>query len=231
MNGGLSDMVHLGNEWDDILKDEFSSDYYKRIRYFLKKEYAEQTIYPPMDCIFNALKYTSYSDVKAVLLGQDPYHGPGQAHGLCFSVQPGVTPPPSLKNMFQELSDDLGIVPPKDGTLTKWAQQGVLLLNTTLTVRRGQANSHKNLGWQTFTDAVIRKLNEHPEPVVFLLWGGNARSKKPLITSSQHLILETVHPSPLSAYNGFFGCRHFSKTNAFLESHGIAPIDWDLNTP
>ncbi len=231
MNGGLSDMVHLGNEWDDILKDEFSSDYYKRIRYFLKKEYAEQTIYPPMDCIFNALKYTSYSDVKAVLLGQDPYHGPGQAHGLCFSVQPGVTPPPSLKNMFQELSDDLGIVPPKDGTLTKWAQQGVLLLNTTLTVRRGQANSHKNLGWQTFTDAVIRKLNEHPEPVVFLLWGGNARSKKPLITSPQHLILETVHPSPLSAYNGFFGCRHFSKTNAFLESHGIAPIDWDLNTP
>lgn len=230
MNGGLSDMVHLGNEWDDILKDEFSSDYYKRIRYFLKKEYAEQTIYPPMDCIFNALKYTSYSDVKAVLLGQDPYHGPGQAHGLCFSVQPGVTPPPSLKNMFQELSDDLGIVPPKDGTLTKWAQQGVLLLNTTLTVRRGQANSHKNLGWQTFTDAVIRKLNEHPEPVVFLLWGGNARSKKPLITSPQHLILETVHPSPLSAYNGFFGCRHFSKTNAFLESHGIAPIDWDLNT-
>lgn len=231
MNGGLSDMVHLGNEWDDILKDEFSSDYYKRIRYFLKKEYAEQTIYPPMDCIFNALKYTSYSDVKAVLLGQDPYHGPGQAHGLCFSVQPGVTPPPSLKNMFQELSDDLGIVPPKDGTLTKWAQQGVLLLNTTLTVRRGQANSHKNLGWQTFTNAVIRKLNEHPEPVVFLLWGGNARSKKPLITSPQHLILETVHPSPLSAYNGFFGCRHFSKTNAFLESHGIAPIDWDLNTP
>lgn len=224
-------MVHLGNEWDDILKDEFSSDYYKRIRYFLKKEYAEQTIYPPMDCIFNALKYTSYSDVKAVLLGQDPYHGPGQAHGLCFSVQPGVTPPPSLKNMFQELSDDLGIVPPKDGTLTKWAQEGVLLLNTTLTVRRGQANSHKNLGWQTFTDAVIRKLNEHPEPVVFLLWGGNARSKKPLITSPQHLILETVHPSPLSAYNGFFGCRHFSKTNAFLESHGIAPIDWDLNTP
>ena len=160
MNGGLSDMVHLGNEWDDILKDEFSSDYYKRIRYFLKKEYAEQTIYPPMDCIFNALKYTSYSDVKAVLLGQDPYHGPGQAHGLCFSVQPGVTPPPSLKNMFQELSDDLGIVPPKDGTLTKWAQQGVLLLNTTLTVRRGQANSHKNLGWSTFTDAVIRKLNQ-----------------------------------------------------------------------
>ena len=222
-------MVHLGNEWDGILEEEFASDYYKRIRYFLKKEYAEQTINPPMDCIFNALKYTSYSDVKAVLLGQDPYHGPGQAHGLCFSVQPGVTPPPSLKNMFQELESDLGIAPPQDGTLTKWAQQGVLLLNTTLTVRRGQANSHKNLGWSTFTDAVIRKLNEREQPIVFLLWGGNARSKKPLITNPQHLILETVHPSPLSAYNGFFGCRHFSKTNDFLQAHGIAPVDWDLN--
>ena len=166
-----------------------------------------------------------------MLLGQDPYHGPGQAHGLCFSVQPGVEPPPSLKNMFRELETDLGIAPPLDGTLTKWARQGVLLLNTTLTVRRGQANSHKNLGWVTFTDAVIRKLNAREQPIVFLLWGGNARSKKPLITNPQHLILETVHPSPLSAYNGFFGCRHFSRTNAFLESHGIAPIDWDLNTP
>lgn len=224
-------MVHLGNEWDEILKDEFASDYYKRIRYFLKKEYKEQTIYPPMDCIFNALKYTSYSDVKTVLLGQDPYHEPGQAHGLCFSVQPGVEQPPSLRNIFRELESDLGIAPPVNGTLTKWAKQGVLLLNTTLTVRRGYANSHKNLGWVTFTDAVIRKLNEREQPIVFLLWGGNARSKRTLITNPQHLILETVHPSPLSAYNGFFGCRHFSRTNDFLTAHGIAPIDWDLNTP
>ncbi|MBS5703206.1 MAG: uracil-DNA glycosylase, partial [Butyricicoccus pullicaecorum] len=199
--------------------------------YWLKKEYAEQTIYPPMEDIFNALRYTPYHDVKAVLLGQDPYHGPGQAHGLCFSVREGVEPPPSLKNIFQELESDLGFPPPQNGTLTKWAQQGVLLLNTTLTVRRGQANSHKNIGWTTFTDAVIRKLNERETPIVFLLWGGNARSKKPLITNPSHLILETVHPSPLSAYGGFFGCRHFSRCNEFLQAHGEAPIDWNLNTP
>ena len=213
-------MVHLGNDWDEILAGEFEQDYYKRIRYWLKKEYAEQTIYPAAENIFNALRYTPYSKVKAVILGQDPYHGPGQAHGLCFSVQPGVQPPPSLQNIFKELQSDLGIVPPKDGTLTKWAERGVLMLNTTLTVRRGQANSHKNLGWTTFTD--------HEQPIVFLLWGGNARSKKKLITAPQHLVLESVHPSPLSAYNGFFGCKHFSKCNAFLEAHGIDPIDWDL---
>lgn len=224
-------MVHLGNEWDEILKDEFEKDYYKKIRFFLKKEYAEQTVYPPMNDIFNALKYTSYSSVKAVLLGQDPYHGPGQAHGMCFSVQPGIDPPPSLKNIFKELESDLGMKPPANSTLTKWAEQGVLMLNTVLTVRQGQANSHKNLGWTTFTDAVISKLNERETPIVFLLWGGNARSKKPLITNPRHLILETVHPSPLSAYGGFFGCRHFSKCNAFLEENSIAPIDWDLNTP
>ena len=161
-------MVHLGNDWDDILADEFEQEYYKRIRYWLKKEYAEQTIYPPMNDIFNALKYTAYADVKAVILGQDPYHGPGQAHGLCFSVQPGVQPPPSLQNIFRELHDDLGIQPPRDGTLTKWAARGVLLLNTTLTVRRGQANSHRNIGWTTFTDHVIQKLNAHERPIVFL---------------------------------------------------------------
>lgn len=224
-------MVHLDNDWDDILASEFQSDYYKKIRYWLKKEYAEQTIYPPMEDIFNALRYTPYQDVKAVLLGQDPYHGPGQAHGLCFSVKEGVPPPPSLKNIFQELESDLGFPPPQNGTLTKWAEQGVLMLNTTLTVRRGQANSHKNLGWTTFTDAIIRKLNERETPIVFLLWGGNARSKVKLITNPNHLILESVHPSPLSAYGGFFGCRHFSRCNEFLQAHGETPIDWDLSTP
>ena len=221
-------MVHLGNEWDEILREEFESDYYRRIRAILKKEYAEYEIYPPKEDIFNALRYTSYSDVKAVLLGQDPYHGPGQAHGLCFSVRPGVEPPPSLKNIFRELETDMGLEPPTSGFLTPWAQEGVLLLNTTLTVRRGQANSHKNLGWTQFTDAVIRKLNDRTQPIVFLLWGGNARSKRELITNPQHLVLETVHPSPLSAYNGFFGCRHFSQCNEFLMKNGVAPIDWTL---
>ena len=221
-------MVHLGNEWDEILREEFESDYYRRIRAILKKEYAEYEIYPPKEDIFKALRYTSYSDVKAVLLGQDPYHGPGQAHGLCFSVRPGVEPPPSLKNIFRELETDMGLEPPTSGCLTPWAQEGVLLLNTTLTVRRGQANSHKNLGWTQFTDAVIRKLNDRTQPIVFLLWGGNARSKRELITNPQHLVLETVHPSPLSAYNGFFGCRHFSQCNEFLMKNGVAPIDWTL---
>ena len=221
-------MVHLGNEWDEILRAEFESDYYRRIRAILKKEYAEYEIYPPKEDIFNALRYTSYSDVKAVLLGQDPYHGPGQAHGLCFSVRPGVEPPPSLKNIFRELETDMGLEPPTSGCLTPWAQEGVVLLNTTLTVRRGQANSHKNLGWTQFTDAVIRKLNDRTQPIVFLLWGGNARSKRELITNPQHLVLETVHPSPLSAYNGFFGCRHFSQCNDFLMKNGVAPIDWTL---
>lgn len=224
-------MVHIGNDWDDVLADDFQSDTYKRIRYWLKKEYAEQTIYPPMEDIFNALRYTPYHSVKAVLLGQDPYHGPGQAHGLCFSVQEGVEPPPSLKNIFKELESDLGYPPPQNGTLTKWAKQGVLMLNTTLTVRRGQANSHKNIGWIGFTDGIIRKLNDRETPIVFLLWGGNARSKKPLITNPQHLVLETVHPSPLSAFGGFFGYRHFSKCNEFLQAHGETPIDWNLNTP
>lgn len=221
-------MVHIGNDWDTLLEEEFASDYYQHIRALLKQEYAEHEIYPPMQDIFNALRYTPYHSVKAVLLGQDPYHGPGQAHGLCFSVRPGVEPPPSLKNMFRELQTDMGLPLPTSGCLIPWAKQGVLMLNTTLTVRRGQANSHKNLGWSQLTDTIIRKLNAHESPIVFLLWGSNARSKKELITDPRHLILETVHPSPLSAHGGFFGCRHFSQCNEFLMRNGIAPIDWTL---
>lgn len=221
-------MVQIGNDWDELLKDEFNSDYYAQIRAFLKQEYASHEVYPPMEDIFNALRYTSYADVKAVLLGQDPYHGPGQAHGLCFSVRPGVAPPPSLQNIFKELQSDMGLPAPHSGCLIPWAQEGVLMLNTTLTVRRGQANSHSKIGWTRFTDAIIQKLNDHDRPIVFLLWGSNARSKKALITNPNHLILETVHPSPLSAHQGFFGCRHFSQCNEFLMAHGIAPIDWTL---
>lgn len=221
-------MVQIGNEWDEILKDEFQSDYYAQIRETLKQEYASHEIYPPMQDIFNALRYTSYSDVKAVLLGQDPYHGPGQAHGLCFSVRPGVALPPSLQNIFKELQSDMGLPAPHSGCLIPWAKEGVLMLNTTLTVRRGQANSHSKIGWTKFTDAIIQKLNDHEQPIVFLLWGSNARSKKALITNPNHLILETVHPSPLSAHQGFFGSRHFSQCNEFLMAHGIAPIDWTL---
>lgn len=221
-------MIQIGNEWDEILKDEFQSDYYAQIRETLKQEYASHEIYPPMQDIFNALRYTSYSDVKAVLLGQDPYHGPGQAHGLCFSVRPGVAPPPSLQNIFKELQSDMGLPAPHSGCLIPWAKEGVLMLNTTLTVRRGQANSHSKIGWTKFTDAIIQKFNDHEQPIVFLLWGSNARSKKALITNPNHLILETVHPSPLSAHQGFFGSRHFSQCNEFLMAHGIAPIDWTL---
>ena len=221
-------MVSLGNDWDEVLAGEFEQDYFQRICETLKKEYAEYEIYPPKDCVFNALRTTPYSKVKAVILGQDPYHGPGQAHGLCFSVQPGVQPPPSLQNIFKELKSDLGIDPPQNGTLTKWAEHGVLMLNTTLTVRRGQANSHKNIGWTTFTDHVIQKLNEHEQPIVFLLWGANARSKKAFITAPQHLALEAAHPSPLSAYNGFFGCKHFTKCNDYLRAAGVEPVDWRL---
>lgn len=221
-------MIQIGNEWDEILKDEFQSDYYAQIRETLKQEYASHEIYPPMQDIFNALRYTSYSDVKAVLLGQDPYHGPGQAHGLCFSVRPGVAPPPSLQNIFKELQSDMGLPTPHSGCLIPWAKEGVLMLNTTLTVRRSQANSHSKIGWTKFTDAIIQKLNDHEQPIVFLLWGSNARSKKALITNPNHLILETVHPSPLSAHQGFFGSRHFSQCNEFLMAHGIAPIDWTL---
>lgn len=223
-------MVHIGNDWDELLRDEFSQDYYKKIRFFLKQEYETHTIYPPKDDIFNALRYTAYQQVKVVLLGQDPYHGQGQAHGLCFSVQPGVKVPPSLQNMFKELHTDLGLPIPASGTLTKWAQQGVLLLNTVLTVREGAPNSHKNLGWTTFTDHVISHLNDRETPLVFLLWGKNARDKKGLISNPKHCILEAPHPSPLSAYNGFFGCKHFSKANAFLKKTNQTLVDWDLTT-
>lgn len=221
-------MVNIGNEWDELLKDEFQKEYYLKLRQILAHEYRTQTIYPDMYDIFNALKYTSYSDVKAVILGQDPYHGPGQAHGLCFSVKKGVQPPPSLQNIFKEIQSDLGIAPPNHGELTAWAQRGVLLLNTALTVRAGQANSHKGLGWETFTDRVIALLNERETPIVFLLWGANARQKAALISNPAHLKLTCAHPSPLSAFNGFFGCKHFSKANEFLTAHGMKEIDWSI---
>lgn len=222
-------MVHIGNEWDELLKGEFEKEYYLKLRKFLAYEYKHGTVYPDMYDIFNGLKYTSYSDVKAVILGQDPYHGKGQAHGLCFSVKKGVPQPPSLQNIFKELQADLGITPPSHGELTDWTRQGVMLLNTVLTVREGQANSHKSKGWEIFTDRVIELLNEREQPMVFLLWGANARAKTALITNPRHLILTCAHPSPLSAYNGFFGCRHFSKTNEFLQSIGQTPIDWRIS--
>ncbi len=221
-------MVSIGNDWDGILADLFESENYKKIRGFLKKEYSNYTVYPSMYDIFNAFKLTPYEKVKAVLLGQDPYHEPGQAQGLCFSVKEGVPKPPSLVNIFKEMKSDLGYDPSESGDLTKWAKEGVLLLNTTLTVRRAQANSHKNCGWTEFTDEVIRRLSARETPMVFILWGGNARAKKPLIDGEKHLILECAHPSPLSCYNGFFGCRHFSKTNAFLQAKGLGEIDWKL---
>ena len=221
-------MVHFNNDWDEVLAGEFDQEYYKRIRYFLKQEYAEQTVYPPMEYIFNALRLTPYSSVKAVILGQDPYHGPGQAHGLCFSVQPGVKVPPSLQNIYKELKSDLGIDPPKDGTLTKWAKQGVLMLNTVLTVRAHQANSHRGMGWEQFTDAAIRILNEQDRPIVFILWGSPAQKKAQMLNNPKHLILKAPHPSPLSAYRGFFGSRPFSQTNEFLVKNGLEPIDWQI---
>ena len=222
-------MVNIGNEWDEILKGEFEKEYYLNLREFLKKEYFTYHIYPNMYDIFNALKYTSYSDVKAVIIGQDPYHGQGQAHGMCFSVQKGVAVPPSLQNIYKEIYSDLGIPPANHGYLKKWADSGVLMMNAVLTVREGQANSHKGKGWEIFTDRVIELLNEREKPIVFLLWGGNAKQKMRLITNPNHLILQAAHPSPLSAFNGFFGCRHFSKANEFLANHGIEPIDWRID--
>ena len=220
-------MVHIGNDWDALLAEEFQKDYYLQLRQFLKQEYSSVRIYPPMNDIFNALKKTAYHDVRAVILGQDPYHGAGQAHGMCFSVQDGVTPPPSLVNIFKELKADLGIEPPKSGNLTRWAEHGVLLLNTVLAVRAGQPNSHKGKGWEPLTDRIISLLNDRQDPVVFLLWGNHAKQKMELITNPRHLILTAAHPSPYSA-TGFFGCRHFSKTNAFLKQHGLSQIDWRL---
>ena len=219
-------MVSLGNDWDLALKGEFESDYYLKLREFLKSEYSTRRIYPPMGDIYNALRYTSLEETKVVILGQDPYHGEGQAHGLCFSVKPGVKFPPSLNNIFKELQSEYGMEIPKTGELSGWANQGVLLLNTTLTVRESQPQSHKGFGWETLTDKIIAKTNEKNSPVVFLLWGSNARAKKALITNPMHLVLECAHPSPLSAYAGFFGCNHFRLANEFLEKNGLSPINW-----
>lgn len=222
-------MVNLGNDWDELLVDEFKKPYYLELREFLKEEYRTKVIYPNMYNIFEALKHTSYKDTKVLILGQDPYHGENQAHGLAFSVQPNVAIPPSLLNMYKELKNDIGCFIPNNGYLIPWADQGVLLLNTALTVRAHEANSHKGKGWEVFTDRIIKLLNDRNDPVIFVLWGANARKKKELIDSSRHYILEAPHPSPLSASRGFFGCRHFSKINEILISIGKTPIDWQIN--
>ncbi|MBQ8428276.1 MAG: uracil-DNA glycosylase [Clostridia bacterium] len=220
-------MIDLG-EWNSVLAPLFADERYQKIRSFLIEEYKTRTIYPNMYDLYNCFRYTPFSSLKVVLLGQDPYHGEGQAHGLCFSVQDGVPFPPSLDNIFKELHSDIGCDLPHSGNLTKWAKEGVLLLNTSLTVREHQANSHSKCGWAWFTDSVIRLISEQKENVVFILWGGNARSKKALIDTKKHYVIESVHPSPLSAYNGFFGSKPFSKTNEYLSSKGLPTIDWDL---
>lgn len=221
--------VKIEPGWKALLKEEFSKPYFEQITLHLKTEKAQgKTIYPPGSLIFNAFDTTPIDKVKVVIIGQDPYHGPGQAHGLCFSVQTGVPPPPSLVNIFKELHDDIGITIPKHGNLTHWAQQGVFLLNASLTVRAGEPMSHAKIGWAQFTDTVIKKISDAKEHVVFLLWGKFAQEKKTLIDESKHLILRSVHPSPLSAHAGFFGCKHFSKTNQYLVSKGIDPVDWQV---
>lgn len=219
-------MVNLGNDWDAILSDEWEKPYYKQLRSFLKNEYSTQRIFPDMHDIFNALKYTSFEDTKVVIIGQDPYHGFGQAHGLCFSVKEGVPHPPSLKNIFKELYSDVGREITPSGELTDWAKQGVLLLNAVLTVREGNPNSHKGMGWERFTDRVISELNRKETPVVFLLWGAYAQKKAEIITNPLHKKLMSVHPSPLSASRGFMGCKHFSKTNQLLREAGLLEINW-----
>lgn len=221
-------MVNIGNSWDEKLKGEFDKPYYIKLRQFLISEYKTRNVFPDMNNIFNALKFTSYEDVKVVILGQDPYHGAGQAHGLSFSVQPGVRIPPSLLNMYKELKSDLECYIPNNGYLVPWAKQGVLLLNAVLTVREGEANSHKNKGWECFTDRIITLLNEREKPIVFLLWGNNAKEKMKFITNPNHYILTSVHPSPLSATRGFMGCKHFSKTNDILKSLEQKEIDWQI---
>ncbi|HGM3505638.1 TPA: uracil-DNA glycosylase [Clostridioides difficile] len=221
-------MVNLGNDWDELLKEEFEKDYYLNLRKFLIEEYKTRQIFPNMHNIYEALKHTSYKDTKVLILGQDPYHGDNQAHGLAFSVQPQVKTPPSLLNMYKELKDDLGCFIPNNGYLMPWADQGVLLLNTALTVRAHEANSHKNKGWEIFTDRVISILSKREDPVIFVLWGSNARKKVELIDTSKHYILEAPHPSPLSASKGFFGCKHFSKINEILEKLGKGPINWQI---
>lgn len=221
-------MVNLNNDWDEILKDEFEKEYYQKLRKFLITEYKSETIYPKMENIFSALKLTSYKDCKVLILGQDPYHGPNQAHGLAFSVNIGIKTPPSLQNMYKELRDELGLYVPNNGYLVPWAEQGILLLNTALTVRAGAANSHSKVGWEIFTDSIIKYLNDREDPVIFVLWGGNARKKKAFINTDRHYILEAAHPSPLSAHNGFLGCGHFKKINEILSSLGKKEINWQI---
>ncbi|CEN92420.1 MAG: uracil-DNA glycosylase [Paeniclostridium sp.] len=221
-------MINIGNDWDELLKGEFEKPYYLELREFLKNEYSTKIIYPNMYDIFNALKYTSYKDTKVLILGQDPYHGENQAHGLAFSVKPGVKTPPSLLNMYKELNSEYGCFIPNNGFLVPWTEQGVLLLNTALTVRAHEANSHKGKGWEIFTDNIIKLLNERQDPVIFVLWGNNARSKKKLIDTQKHYIIESAHPSPLSASRGFFGSKPFSKINEILISLGKMPIDWQI---
>ena len=221
-------MPPIRNDWADKLRPEYKKDYYKKLFAFIGNEYATHTVYPPGDDIFNAFHMTPLANVKVVIIGQDPYHEPGQAHGLSFSVKPGVDIPPSLENIYKELQTDCGCYIPNNGYLVKWAEQGVLLLNAVLTVRAHAAASHRGKGWEEFTDAAIRILNEEDRPIVFLLWGSFARSKKEMLSNPKHLILEAPHPSPLSAYRGFFGCKHFSKANAFLAEQGVSPIDWQI---
>lgn len=220
--------IPITNEWQPIIEEATNTESYQRLRAFLKKEYATHTIYPSMHHIWTAFQWTDYKDVKVVILGQDPYHGEGQAHGLSFSVQPGIAPPPSLKNMYKELEEDLGIQPVSHGFLKSWADQGVFLLNTVLTVRKGAAHSHRDKGWEAVTDFAIASLNQRKEPIVFLLWGAAAQKKRPLIDESKHTVLTAPHPSPLSAYRGFFGSKPFSKTNDRLKASGQDSIDWQL---
>ena len=222
-------MAMIDNDWLPCIQDEFKKPYYKELYRFIRQEYNTRVVYPPADDIFNAFHLTPLSEVKALILGQDPYHGPRQAHGLCFSVLPDQSEiPPSLQNIYQELKEDLGCFIPNNGYLEKWARQGVLMLNTVLTERAHQPGSHQGRGWEQFTDAIIQAVNAQERPVVYLLWGRPAQSKIPMLTNPGHLILKAPHPSPLSAFRGFFGCKHFSQANAFLESHGISPIDWQI---
>ncbi len=221
-------MPTINGDWLEALKGEFRKEYYKKLFDKVNEEYRSRLIFPPANDVFNAFHLTPLKEVKVVILGQDPYHGENQAHGLCFSVKPGVEIPPSLVNIYKELQDDLGCSIPNHGHLTKWAKQGVLMLNTVLTVRAHQANSHRAIGWEEFTDAAIRVLNEQGRPIVFILWGRPAQTKKTMLNNPNHLILEAPHPSPLSAYRGFFGSKPFSQANRFLEEHGVEPIDWQI---
>ena len=221
-------MGAIQNDWLEPLAPEFKKPYYAKLYKTIREEYSTKQIFPPADEIFTAFEMTPLSDVKVVIIGQDPYHGDGQAHGLCFSVKPDIETPPSLVNIYKELNSDLGCYIPNHGYLIKWAKQGILMLNTVLTVRAHQANSHRGIGWEEFTDAAIRILNEQDRPIVYLLWGKPAQMKKNMLNNPKHLILEAPHPSPLSAYRGFFGCQHFSKTNEFLKENGLEPIDWQI---